>query len=101
MTVDNCHLRLIYLIKMVIFHGHVSLPEGIPFQTSFFRISPLLKVIPHLGPALPLLTSAAGRAIGDHLRFSAVAVAKLILSTKNNQGMWMVYRLLGLGIHQP
>ena len=27
-AIENCHLQLIYPLKMVIFHSYVSLPEG-------------------------------------------------------------------------
>ena len=27
-AIENCHLSLIYPLKMVIFHSYVSLPEG-------------------------------------------------------------------------
>ena len=28
LAIENCHLYLIYLLNMVIFHSYVSLPEG-------------------------------------------------------------------------
>ena len=39
-AINNCHLQLIYVLKMLIFHSYVSLPEGNYLQVSAASLRP-------------------------------------------------------------